>query len=798
MAEVKWRPVVGSRGRAYTLAMSRLFRSALILLALASIPACAAAKPAKPVQLDVSTVHAVLVNGGGSQRINYQSHLLHLRQIHGVLRDSGVDPSRITVFTADGEDPGEDTALREGTTDPEGIWRLRGTKAYSTVRAPVVYESSAMDGVELRAARQEEIGSWFETEGKKLVAGDTLLVYVTDHGNKNAKDLSDNTIRLWGKDDEGKAESLSVSELRAMLSELPDGVRVVTLMSQCFSGSFANLAGALADDDAIRPDGSVCGYFSATADRKAYGCYARNLGKENVGHSFRFIHALAVSGSFTEAHDEILVSDATPDVPLRTSDVFLQEVLGRAAKAQGEEFSAFVDRLLAEAWRDKAAWETEVRLLDRIGRAFGYFSPRTLAELDERSARLPSIAGQLENVSRAWSESLRDSNYGNFDRFLKAHPAWELRLAEAVGADFDQDVADKTSRDLLGDLVPFTAKDLEADGRIATVHENAEDSGAMSYRMEVRLAVMLRMRTVLIRVAGRHYLSGATDPADLRAYEALAGCEDIRIERSPDSVTGLSVPEIFPPYEDDVKMATAALPAWMGIRFRDVEPAVREKRELAEGATRILHVFPESPAAEAGLKAGDLVTGPPGRPFREPKRIRSWTMLSEVGREAPIEVFREDERLELTLVPGDYPLEWPELPGPPEVGDSAPAVDLEFYRGNADAVSEGKPYLLYFWATWCGPCKLAVPELLELERDTGIQVIAITDEAEEQLDKFFAKRKDEFLPTVAIDRIRQNFIRYGVSGTPTFVYVDEKGTVVSHTVGYDKNKGLSEAIPKRD
>ena len=76
-----------------------------------------------------------------------------------------------------------------------------------------------------------------------------------------------------------------------MFARLNPRVHVVVLMSQCYSGSFANLmypqtSGGL-------PTGNMCGFFSATPDRQAYGCYPENRDKDNVGHSFAFIENLA-------------------------------------------------------------------------------------------------------------------------------------------------------------------------------------------------------------------------------------------------------------------------------------------------------------------------------------------------------------------------------------------------------------------------------------------------------------------------------------------------------------------------
>jgi hypothetical protein len=193
----------------------------------------------------------------------------------------------------------------------------------------VRYVDTSLDDVPIRPATHAALAAWFDDEGQRLGPGDVLLLYVTDHGTKNAADTANNYIVLWGKD-----ERLSVQELSALLARLDAGVRVVALMSQCYSGAFGGLALASAGSD--RAAGNVCGYFSSTADRPAYGCYPENRGRENVGHSFHFLETFAATGRLEAAHDEVLVADATPDVPLRSSDLYLASVLRDAAAASEE------------------------------------------------------------------------------------------------------------------------------------------------------------------------------------------------------------------------------------------------------------------------------------------------------------------------------------------------------------------------------------------------------------------------------------------------------------------------------
>jgi thiol-disulfide isomerase/thioredoxin len=746
----------------------------------AALPAPVAAPTVSPA----SHVHVLMINGGRDPDSNYQSHLLHVHTLLGVLQSAGVTPDHISIFNADGADPEADLAVREAESDPQ-LWRVSGTTLEASLSAPITFINSAVPGMELHPATKQAIGEWFDTAGTRLGPDDTLLLYVTDHGTKNSKDLTDNRITLWGKD-----ESLSVQALQAMLEKLDPRVRVVALMSQCFSGSFAYLVRAHATNG--HPSGAVCGYFSSTPERRAYGCYPENRGRDNVGHSFHFIQALAASGSFPQAQARVLVSDASPDVPLTTSDEYLHTLLGRAAGERGVSFADLVDELLNEAWKNKGAWEPEIRLLDRIGVAYGCFSPRSLAELDAQAQQLPDISAQFQTVSNAWRGTLADANQANVERFLKAHPEWTKRLTPEAAQTLDSAQRQLLQTEVLAALVPFTAASHDTAEHLDTLHEKGEAAAASTYRMEVRLAVILRMRTVLTDIAGQVYIATRATPEERAAYTALKQCEALTLPATAPGTTMLAATDPFPPFDEDVQRAQAALPAWMGIQFREASPERRKQLGLKDGAAAVMTVYPNTPAATAGLQTGDIVTGPPRHPFTHRGQIREWTMLTTAGTAHTLEVVRDDKPLQVSLKPEPYPLKWPELPGPPKLSSTAPPlVKLAAYRGTLPrSLANGSPHLLFFWATWCMPCKAALPEVLAYEKETGTQVIAITDEPPDHLDTFFKAKPGPFPQTVAVDEFRTGFVNYGVSGTPSFVLVDGKGIVRSYSSGYTPSKGL--------
>ncbi len=760
----------------------RFLQRGLSALAALALVACHVRSVAgQPASLD--RLHVLIINGGAGQGQNYQSHFLHVRRLLALLARQGIDGKRIAVFDADGTDPAPDMAVRD--IQPESdFWLLRGTRLEQVLGTQTVYANTELPGVDLAPATRAGIHAWLKNARGRLRAGDTLLVYVTDHGSKNPDDTGDNRITLWGS-----KEVLPASELRKDLERIDPGVRVVMLMSQCYSGGFASLLSVHARSDV--PRGAVCGYFSSTADRPAYGCYPENRGKENVGHSFHFLEALARGGSFAAAHDDVLWQDQTPDVPLRTSDVYLAKLLDRAATDAKTEHDALVDELLRTAWRDKAAWEPEIRQLDRIGHAFGIFSPRSLGELEERTKDLSDVADQLKHTGTAWKEALGDLNAADLDRFTISHPAWASRLKPEELSKLDEAARRATTAELLTDLRSAAKADPVTAKRLHVLRSKSELAAPAVYRMDVRLAALLRLRTLLTTIAGRVYLATRAPEAERRAYEALRACEDLRFAPDPDATPTLAAADPFPPFDDDVKTAHDVLPAWMGINFRPASDETRKKLALAAGATNVLTIYPDSPAQAAGLEVGDIVLGPPGRPFTEPRQIREWTMLSVAGQPRQLAVRRGDDTVEVTLVPKPYPVRLPELPGPPKIGTVAPDLRVTPYRGTLPAaLTDGKSHLLFFWATWCAPCKASLPEVLAFERERDAQVIAVTDEPAEALDGFFAHWQEPFPTTVAVDELRRAFQAYAVSGTPTFVLVDGEGHVRSEATGYTPEKGL--------
>jgi hypothetical protein len=586
-----------------------------------------------PGLADSDNLHVLLINGGGQPSDNFRSHVLHLEELTELLRRAGVPAERIGVLASDGRDPEADVARRG--QDPDGFWLLDGTGLQRWLAEPIQYDDTRLPGFETWPATRASVQSWFRRARGKLRAGDTLLLYVTDHGQDDPRDPRRNHITLWGP-----RQSLNVRQLAAELTRLPRGVRVVTLMSQCFSGGFAHLL----DVHARRqlPSGAACGYFASTEDRPAFGCYPEASRSDRSGHSFAMFDALKATGTLQAAHAETLVRDQTPDVPLRTSDALLSELLRRAAQADEQEEQELIEQLLAAARRLPDV--EELALVDRIASAFGLARPRTLADLDDAHEDLTASRQRLSTHRELWETALADMTRSNYLRLRAARPRLAARLKPTALRRLRPEARRALTRELIADLSELASEDPGDRRRLDTLLEKTEAASTAAYRMDVREAVLLRMRTLLVSAAGRAYLHSRGRADERSAFAAVKSCEALSLPGLDAESAPAVPPEPYPPLAADIALSDSLQPSWLGIAFQSVAPALRARLGLEEGAALVTAVQPGSPAQRAGLAPGDIVVGEVGRPFERPAQIRSWTMLSPRDRPLALDALRRGNR----------------------------------------------------------------------------------------------------------------------------------------------------------
>ena len=126
-----------------------------------------------------------------------------------------------------------------------------------------------------------------------------------------------------------------------------------------------------------------------------------------------------------------------------------------------------------------------------------------------------------------------------------------------------------------------------------------------------------------------------------------------------------------------------------------------------------------------------------------------------------------------------------------ELGDPAAPLEIATWiKGDAVdlAAAKGRKIVVVeFWATWCGPCRVSIPHLTELQKkfkDKGVVFVGVSDETPAKVQPFADNMGDQMDYTVAVDRNRRTFAAYmgayGVNGIPHAFIVDKEGRIAWH------------------
>jgi len=114
--------------------------------------------------------------------------------------------------------------------------------------------------------------------------------------------------------------------------------------------------------------------------------------------------------------------------------------------------------------------------------------------------------------------------------------------------------------------------------------------------------------------------------------------------------------------------------------------------------------------------------------------------------------------------------------------------DFSLYSSDGDLYHmrslEGKVVLLNFWATWCGPCRMEIPEFNELYRtynEQGFEILGVSvSDSKKQLQNFVKAFKVEYPLLYGTSREINKIMKDygGVYAVPSSFLINKKGKII--------------------
>lgn len=367
------------------------------------------------------TTHVVTFGGGGTPNHNQISLEKNVLYFTRVLADLGLGSVPHEVYFADGGVSSNSLQYRLPEDDVQKLAKLLGSLMLNNNKTDLRYRRVELPKV-LGPASPQGIAEWFDTVGKLLKPGESLMFYFTGHGGPDLTSPSgprNTTMHVWG------GGGYPMTQFVAQLDKLDPAVPVTLVMVQCHSGGFANVIYNNGDHKKGFSKHLRCGFFATTAPRLAAGCTPDIDEEDYQEFSTFFFEALCgrtrtgksvakpdYDGdgvtSYTDAFTYVLLTSNTIDIPMTTSDQLLRDK-SRVRKSRNEQVADLLPRNATWSQLLSHATPAQKAALEGLAQELELDGEDRLTRAQELATKLDTERQNLARSSRPLRPSTQET-----------------------------------------------------------------------------------------------------------------------------------------------------------------------------------------------------------------------------------------------------------------------------------------------------------------------------------------------------------------------------------------------------
>ena len=121
------------------------------------------------------------------------------------------------------------------------------------------------------------------------------------------------------------------------------------------------------------------------------------------------------------------------------------------------------------------------------------------------------------------------------------------------------------------------------------------------------------------------------------------------------------------------------------------------------------------------------------------------------------------------------------------VGNKLGEIELVSFEDDSiftnDDFKKNSFTLINFWASWCAPCRIEHPQLMELSKEDNIKILGVNFKDKKINALKFLKDLGDPYEYLTRDRNGKQSVNFGIYGIPESILIDNKLTIIKKFVG---------------